>query len=270
MSRLCLFSSYYDKPTIPLYVENYLRSLLPFHEKVILLTNKRDMTESSLVFLKDLNIQMLAFENEGYDFGMWYHAFQELDIEEFDQITLVNDSCVLINKLDGFFQWVRSLKLDCYAMSDNHELAYHFQSFFLVFDRKALAAVKKYFEFFAIIQDKLNVVLHYEIGLSRYLLGKGFKGDAFYQSTHYSKFGVNLTIYRPLRIVKDGFPLFKKSLLSTSSYSWFYRKSLKSRISEDALAQIINSKPTLHGLFFEGLDMVLYKTLGLKTLLIIR
>ena len=48
-------------------------------------------------------------ENEGFDFGLWYHAFLKYNVDLYDKIALVNDSCILFKSLDDF---ILTKKLD--------------------------------------------------------------------------------------------------------------------------------------------------------------
>lgn len=243
---------------------------MPYHSKIYLLTNQRAIDPESIQALEGHGISIVLYENGGYDFGMWARALKEIRLDEYDELTLINDSCVLVGSLGRYFKWADHAEFDFSSMSDNYEVAFHLQSFFLLFRRTCFSDLSRYLSFFDVTREKLDVVLRYEIGITRYLVGMGFRGEAYFKSPRYSRYGVNLTIYRPLRIINAGFPLVKKSLLSSSSYSWWYRWVLSKKIDPTILMEIQKTKPSLHGLFFEALDMLLYKSFGIKTLSIIR
>lgn len=265
-NRVCLFCSYSEDDSISLYVRRYLEELRKYHSRIVFITNSRDISAESIGYLEKNGFSLRQFKNEGYDFGMWAKAIALERLDSYDEISLVNDSCVLVGDFLDFFSWFETMSLDFSALSDNYEIAYHLQSFFMIFRSEAFSCLANYLALQGAARNKVDTVLRFEVGVSRHLFEKGFQGAAYFECGEYGRLGANLTVYRPLAIIKEGFPLVKKSILSISCFSSFYRFSLRHKIGEAELSQIPKKRLTLHSLYHEGIDRLLYATIGAKLL----
>lgn len=177
---ICFFCSYYNSPELPAYVRIYLSELKRHFTEVVLLTNEKIIAPADLQFLASAGIPYRLYENEGFDFGMWYKALQEYDITKYERIGLVNDSCILFKKLDAFFNWLEKENIDYAGMSDSNNIQYHIQSYFLVINKRAIALTKEYFQQYGIIKNLKAVIETYEVGLSIHLYKAGLKLQAYY------------------------------------------------------------------------------------------
>src|SRR5579863_5292373 len=119
MRSICFFSSFYNTPRFAGYIHFYLTELKRHFSEVVFLTNQKDIHPDDLQFLGSLNIPYKLYKNEGFDFGMWYKAFQEYDVKNYDRIGLVNDSCLLFKKLDFFFEWLDKENPDYAGLTDS-------------------------------------------------------------------------------------------------------------------------------------------------------
>ena len=219
MKSICLYSSYFNQPSIPYYVRFYLETIAPFFSEILFITNEKELDEDSLYFLNRNNIDILKVKNEGWDFGMWYKAIVQLDTNQYQQIALVNDSCVLFKKPTQFFQWLNQSNADVCGITDSNAIHYHLQSYFLVFNHKAIPEMVAYFNKYQLLKDVSEVIEIYEVGLCKTLINKGFKLDACYSSKDYlGEFSP--TFYLAEKLLKDGMPMIKKKILFHS-----YRKS---------------------------------------------
>ena len=219
MNSICLFSSYFNKPSIPYYVRFYLEHIVPFFSETLFITNNKELDEESVCFLNTHNIKLLKVENEGWDFGMWYKAICQINANQYQQIALVNDSCVLFKNPIQFFEWMKNSDSDIIGMTDSNAINYHLQSYFLVFNHKIIPEMVAYFNKNKILKDVSEVIKVYEVGLCKYLLDKGFKLDACYSSKQYHG-EFSPTFYLAEDLLKNGIPLIKKKILFQS-----YRKS---------------------------------------------
>ena len=116
MKSICFFSSYFTSDKIPYYVKYYLEELTIHFTEVILLTNPKTLEPSESIYLSEKNIQLKIYKNEGMDFGMWYKAFKEYGIENYERAGLINDSCVLYKSLQPYFDWLNNSSLDYAGM----------------------------------------------------------------------------------------------------------------------------------------------------------
>ncbi|MES2568229.1 MAG: rhamnan synthesis F family protein [Bacteroidota bacterium] len=218
MKSICLFSSYFNQSSIPYYVRFYLENIIPYFSETLFITNEKELDEESLYFLNVNNISILIVKNEGWDFGMWYKAISQLDEREYQQIALVNDSCILFKKPTHFFDWLKQSKADVCGVTDSSAIHYHIQSYFVVFNQKAIPEMVAYFNQYQLLRDVKEVIEIYEVGLSKLLQSKGLKLDACYSTKEYTG-EFSPTFYLADKLLKDGIPMIKKKIIFSS-----YRK----------------------------------------------
>ena len=77
-SKVILYASYQLGDTLPGYVHFALKHLAETDFTVILLTNKRELSEETMKFLKENEISLYLTENHGFDFGMWRRFLKDL------------------------------------------------------------------------------------------------------------------------------------------------------------------------------------------------
>lgn len=256
MRSICFFASYFTGNNIPYYITVYLSELKKHFSAVVLLSSQRDLTESSLAFLKKENIQLLIEDNEGFDFGLWYKAFQKTETDKFDQIALVNDSCILFKPLDEFMIWSRSNSADLQGITRSSAIAPHIQSYFLIINKKAIPFLNEYFKQHKLLKNISDVISTYEVGLSTYLISKGLKIDAFIDNDGYEG-EFSPYYYCADYHLSKGIPVIKKKILFAS-----YRKDelftlarMRFNISPDHYIQLIKNNCKTIILDFEKLKL---------------
>ena len=238
--KLCVFIHYSQGCVIPYYVTCYLAELSNHFDQVILVTNTRTLQRS----VSDISekVSLIFVENQGYDFGMFYKVIQTLSLEDYQQIACVNDSNVLFKSLSPIFSWSKSLKMDFWGLADSHEKPwfsthrnnYHIQSFFMVFEKKAILRLQEYMEeldvdeLFA-IQDikevRRRIINVWEIGLSQYMLKHDLVVGSFMNSLKIEKEyrlkkGKNLTQKHFDLLMEVGYPLLKKKAMKPGKLWW--------------------------------------------------
>ncbi|NNM94598.1 MAG: hypothetical protein HKL88_03935 [Bacteroidia bacterium] len=213
MKSVCFFSSYYKDDSMPNYVRRYLKELSRHFSELVLLTNEKPISSADTDFLQSNHITWRLYKNEGYDFGMWHKAFAEFDVDKYDRIGLVNDSCILFASLDRFFTWADEHPSDYCGFTDNNARGYHIQSYFLIINKNAIPQMKKYFSEHGIFGNQKDIIEIYEIGLSRCLMNAGMKTDAFYSFKDKVSTG-DPTIIKAKELIEKGFPLIKRRILA--------------------------------------------------------
>ena len=218
MNTVCLYSSYFNQSSIPYYVKIYLENIVSFFSETIFVTNDKVLDSESLAFLNDNKISLQKVKNEGYDFGMWYKAILKLDTTLYQQIALVNDSCILFKPLDEFMNWSKNDKSDLQGITRSEAFSNHIQSYFLIINKNAIQDAVDYFNFHKILSNVSDVIESYEIGLSKYLISKGFKIGSFIDNNGY--IGEFSPYYYCIDYhISNGIPIIKKKVLFES-----YRK----------------------------------------------
>src|ERR1017187_8598019 len=223
MKSICLFCSYYNSPNVPNYVQYYLKELTKHFSKVVFITNEKEVSKYSLSFLEAYKIEPFLVSNEGYDFGMWYKAILKYDVEQYDRVGLVNDSCILFKPLDDYFSWLNKQDLDYAGMIDSTEIIYHIQSYFLTINKNAIKPTVDFFKQHGLQANREEVIKLYELGLCKHLQDMGLKTGAWYSSEKYfSKY--NSSVHSAHAIIKDGFPMIKKKIIFNSFSQQEYRE----------------------------------------------
>lgn len=212
MKSVCFFSSYYTGDVIPNYVKFYLSELTRHFSEVVFLTNEKVLSPDDLQFLSSYAISYRIYQNEGYDFGMWYKAFKEFDLNIYDRVGLVNDSCILFNKLDFFFNWLNKQNIDYSGFTDCDMINYHIQSYFIIINKKAIPHTLKYFDMNGIITDMTRLIKTYEVGLCTYLLDAGMNLFPYYSFKSTPRIG-NPSWMKAKNLIRAGYPLIKKKIM---------------------------------------------------------
>lgn len=219
--RIALLASYSGDGSIKRYVEYYTARLKENDFRVVLLVAcdrlPGDKELSGYVSCADF---VILRENKGFDFGSWAHAFSLLpDIFHANSCLLTNDS--ILGPFDSFspvISKIRSLEssVDLLALTDNNQVMYHLQSYFLHLSKNMLssASFKLFIRSIQPYQLKMQVISLYEIPLARFAVISGFRVGALFSTSEMSReSNENLTIHAWRKLIEKGFPFVKLQLL---------------------------------------------------------
>jgi lipopolysaccharide biosynthesis protein len=141
-----------------------------------------------------------------------------LSLENYDQLCLVNDSCVLFSPLNKVIQWFNQSHLDFGGLTQSKYNNKHLQSYFLIFNKSTFNDLKSFFDSTPISTNIYQVIKDFEIGLSQYLISKNYTYDAFLNNDGYN--GEYAPYYQCVKThINQGSPMIKKKILFSS-----YRK----------------------------------------------
>lgn len=216
-----------------------------------MITNNRIIDKQPAVLNQNVQIQFV--ENEGYDFGKFHKGFLDINPEEYSQIACVNDSNLLLNRLDFLFEWDKIKDVDFWGLVDSHEAPwfskhtnnYHIQSHFIVFNARAIALLSEFFEQVQpekIFQEKdpkelrRKVINDWELGVSQFLMDKKMTSASFINSRqllqkHKSK-GKNVTHVLYEELLAEGYPLLKKKVVLDKSWKLFNKRPKAQKLIE--------------------------------------
>lgn len=242
MGSICFFASYFTENAIPYYVEVYLSELKKHFDTVVLISTQKTLTQESLNYLDSNGIDSINQSNEGYDFGLWYKAFQIYDVSGYEKIALVNDSCILFKPLDEFIAWSENDRADLQGITFSEAVSKHIQSYFLIINKKAIEPVKSYFSKHKVLKDIQDVITVYEIGLSSELQAQGLSINAFVDNDGYA--GEFSPYYQCIdHHLQKGIPVIKKKILYASyrSDELFTLARMNFNISHDHYVNLIKS-----------------------------
>ena len=217
MKKNCLYASYVDGVGIPYYSGAYLTELKNHFTEVIYLYSNQLDTDST-DFLKRHSINHQFVTNEGYDFGQWKQALTTINIYEYDQLCLVNDSCILFAPLNNVLTWFNSSFNDFGGLTKSDYDKEHVQSYFLLFNKKTFIDLTSYLNSNIATNNVYQIISDFEIGLSQYLISKNYSYDSFLSNNGYK--GEFSPYYQCVKLhVENGSPMIKKKILFSS-----YRK----------------------------------------------
>jgi lipopolysaccharide biosynthesis protein len=175
-SRIVLYASYQTGPELPGYVRFALQHLSETPFRVVLLTNKRELSPETLQFLGDHNIFLYLTENHGFDFGMWRRFLKDLaagkgsftTLSGISRLVLMNDSVVYYrNRFQEFFDRAERSDADAISLTQSEEVRSHLQSFFLYLKQEALGAFFMHLLETPEQENFYDVVHRLEIGMAQ-------------------------------------------------------------------------------------------------------
>ncbi len=117
--------------------------------------------------------EIVQVENGGYDFGMWnkvLNAHSE-NLGQYDELCLVNDSCVCFSSLSPYFAWHEQSSADVTGITLSYDVERHLQSFFLCVKSSAFKDVVQYLRTLDLHHSSFEEVIESgELGLSYKLM----------------------------------------------------------------------------------------------------
>jgi CDP-glycerol glycerophosphotransferase (TagB/SpsB family) len=250
--RVCLFAGYDLEGRIDDYVVDYLRELSRYAD--IHYLADCDMQPGELDRIAEFTVTATAQRHGEYDFGSYSRLARQVGwdvIEQYDELILANDSCYLLRDLEPVFAKMRAKSCDWWGMQATKGMAatrrnpnnrflqpiplptvrlsmldgfekdyvydFHVGTYFAAYRQPVIRdpQFRRLLESVVAQENKRNVILKYEIGLTRLLIARGFAFDTFIDS---------LYPFHPLytnwyfRLLDEGFPFFKRYLLSENHY----------------------------------------------------
>ncbi len=193
MKRLCVFAHWDRDNIVDDYIIYYLKALKEVCSTIIFVSDTDGTDVSCLDGIADY---CLVKKHGEYDFGSYKRGFfyaLENNIE-FEELLFVNDSCYgPFYTLQSIFDKMAEKKCDWWGLTrnsygiekkDNKYVSFwfpHIQSYFLLF-KSSVFSSEVFMNFMKNIEtqsEKNEVIVKYEMGLSRVLSNFGFR-SAFY------------------------------------------------------------------------------------------
>lgn len=219
--RLAIFAHFDKDNVIDDYVIFYLKSLKKVCEKIIFVS-ACDLLENEKEKLQDIANFVIAQKHDEYDFGSYKRGFEyaknSYDLSEIEEIVFANDSCYgPMYPFENVFDKMQKVQCDFWGLTENKfgikGKARHIQSYFLVF-RKNVFESEIFGNFISSItsqREKNDIIIKYEIGLSKLLFENDFVGESYVKKYFYIG---NSTLYKWRELLlKEETPLLKTSIL---------------------------------------------------------
>ena len=181
--KICLFAHFDRNNEVSDRIYYYLKALSDAGFDIIFVSTSSDMSESVREKLIDVVAKVIVRKNIGYDFGSWRTGYQYAgDISRYSSLVLANDSVIgPVNSLKDMLEAMSSSKFNVWGVTDNYEINYHAQSYFLCFDSTILKSdfLPEFMSEIKVHDNKQVVINEYEVGLSQLALSKGFSVGAY-------------------------------------------------------------------------------------------
>ncbi len=180
--RLAIYAHYASSPQVAGHVLYYLEQLAAVGLQICFVSNS-EISAASKTALKKISQRIIMRENAGLDFAMWQCGLAEYDLHQFEELLLTNSSIIgPLQPLGSLWQNPTVKDCDFWGLTDNCKYGHHLQSFFLVFKSQTIHS-QRFNDFWRSVlpySDKVQIVMSYELGLTRWLEEGGFKWKAIF------------------------------------------------------------------------------------------
>jgi hypothetical protein len=219
--EVCFFVTHAIEHQLKAHVQVHIENLLRCGVSVVLVINTDLVAHEFLIdnhFLNQLSAVFVR-ENSGFDFAAWAHVYALCkERTHWSRLFLINDSIVGPLSFEAFDRLVHRVRVssaDVLGLTENLLPQPHLQSFFLVFNQRALnsAAVKRIFESTLSLSTKQDVIDLYEVQLTILLKQQGLRCEALFPTLAQTSLETNDTYFRWEQLVQLGFPFIKSSVL---------------------------------------------------------
>jgi lipopolysaccharide biosynthesis protein len=150
---------------------------------------------------------VIVRENVGYDFMSYQKGLESFDYTLYDEVLLCNDSVYgPLRPLEPLFRRMSKEPCDFWGVSDNHDMGYHLQSYFLLFKKPILQSsiFTHFWQNIEVLESKIEIIERYEVGLSQQLIKAGFTPQisTTFQASKWQKWQIILKKLTPTNIIK--------------------------------------------------------------------
>lgn len=181
--NLCIFAHFDRHQQIDPYVVYYLSRLFYADCDIVFISACETLQSIDIENIKPYCKKILSKTNQGLDFASYrLGILSEHALSHYEKLIITNDSVYgPLFEIKNAIQYGEQHQLDIWGITDTPEIAYHLQSYFLVFSQSVLntPAFKSFWLRVTSLKSKFNIIFNYEIGLSQYFLKKGLKIGAF-------------------------------------------------------------------------------------------
>lgn len=180
----CIFAHYDPQDKVDEYVLYYLRELNRIADSIQFVTTS-ELCAAERHKVESLGVNVIQRKNEGYDFYSYKVGIDAIDASEFDELIVCNDSVYgPLSDLATVFSTMRSRGANFWGLTDSYDYQHHLQSYFLVFAGGALQSqgFNDFWQSIQVLEDKVEIIRQYEVGLSRSMRAAGFPPEALARS----------------------------------------------------------------------------------------
>ncbi|MCE4557567.1 rhamnan synthesis F family protein [Pelomonas cellulosilytica] len=168
------------------YVLHHLDALRALDARIVFVTTSPQLSAAALDALRPRCWLVLQRPNVSLDLGGWPVAAAAVwrltgqRVAGFQRWLFTNDSIFgPLTPLAPVFAEMAGRAPDAWGMTESLERQPHLQSYFIVFERPALAFLQRWLDGFRFILEREALIARYELGLSVALREAGLRAEAF-------------------------------------------------------------------------------------------
>lgn len=173
MIKVAVFAHYDADGIGDAYLEDIFIQLVELFDEIIVVTTSGI---SGLSIINDKKVRVVHRDNVGYDFYSYKVGIDAIeDLSTVEQLVVLNDSFYISSDFVMADILSESRQFNIFSLTENLQFAYHLQSYFLVFNRRAITSLwfYKFWDRVYTYKNKLRIVLDYEVGLTSSALTAG-------------------------------------------------------------------------------------------------
>ena len=213
--RLGVFAHFDRHDEVAEYVIYSLKSMAQHVETLVFVTTSK-LAAPDRTTLEEICDKVICRANVGLDLYSHRVGLESIDWKEYQEIVLLNDSVYgPLSDLTELFKSMGNKGYDFWGISDCYDIAYHVQSYFLVFSETVVRslAFESFWESMVVNPEKTSIIRDYEIGLSQRLLESGYHCGALFPS---KKMG---TLERVIKYRRHYWKMFRERWNDPTLYS---------------------------------------------------
>ena len=177
--RYAVYASYDKNGLISDYVVEQLASVARLGYRIVYVCASPCLPDDQVSKVTRYCWKVLWRRNIGHDFASYKHGIRQIgSLNRIEQLLLMNDSCYgPLFSLDLVDSLGPTERANFWGVTDSWHSRYHLQSYFLVFDRKALSsrAFRRFWNFLPPYQSRRLAIRTGEIRLTKWLLRGGMR-----------------------------------------------------------------------------------------------
>ncbi len=198
---------HYDRDDIvDSYLFPYIQSLKDNSSHLVFVSTAK-LSNSDVKKLEVYCDIVILRENIGYDFMSYSVGLESFTYQDYDEVILCNDSVYApLYPLENLFTSMQNTPCDFWGITDNTDMGYHIQSYFILFKSPILKhkAFQDFWQNIEVLESKIAIIERYEVGLSQILIKAGFipRVSTHFQPSFWQKLSIFLAKLTPKNIIK--------------------------------------------------------------------
>ncbi|ABD89720.1 rhamnan synthesis F family protein [Rhodopseudomonas palustris] len=185
LKRHAVYVHFHPEGVVADFVAAQLREFSRLGFRITFVSNSPTIDDQLITILSPLCREIILRRNTGYDFGAYRDGIMSIpDLPSTQCLVLANDSVYgPLFPLDELLGRCDPEVFDVWGATDSEEIAYHLQSYFLVFYGRAIKsrAFWRFWFWFPNIDSRKFVIKCGEIGLTQRLVKAGLRVGAVYK-----------------------------------------------------------------------------------------